>query len=260
MTLRRTALITGATAGLGLATADRLAEAGHNVALHGLEPGTAGDALARGIGERHKVEAMYVAGDFRDANEVARVIEAVHSQIGCVDILVSNAVLRHFSRAHELGQEEWEEGLAVNLSAPFHASRLVLPHMLAQNWGRIIAIGSIYSFIGAPDRAGYVTAKTGLVGLTRALALEVAGTGVSCNAVCPGTLPTPEIEARIAALAASRGMSIEQTTRDYLSARQPSGRFISMRAVTDLIAFLCGPDTADINGAALPVDAGWSVA
>jgi len=256
----RTALITGATAGLGLDTAHRLAEAGNNIVIHGLEPAPEGEELARNLERRHGVAAIYISADFTDPAGVSQVIEAAARRFGGIDILVNNAVVRHFSAAHEFPVDMWEHSLAVNLSAPFHAVRLVLPHMLQQDWGRIINVGSIYSFLGAAGRIDYVSTKTAMLGMTRAIALEVAGTGVSCNAVCPGTLRTPEIENRIARIATEKGQTVEQATREYLQKRQPSGRFISSRTVTGLIAFLCGPDTTDINGAALPVDAGWSVA
>lgn len=260
MTPRRTALVTGSTSGLGLDVALRLARAGFDIVIHGTDSPQAGMAIAGDIERHGKVEAIYVRADFTEPGGAARLIDAAETRFGGIDILVNNAVTRNFFPVQDFPPDAWEKALAVNLSAPFHAVRLVLPRMLERDWGRIVNIGSIYSFIGAKGRIDYVTAKTALLGFTRAVALEVAGTGVSCNAVCPGTLRTPQIEERIADIAARKGQTVEEATREYLLARQPSGRFISSRTVTDLIAFLCGPETADINGAALPVDAGWSIA
>jgi 3-hydroxybutyrate dehydrogenase len=260
MQRRRTALVTGSTGGLGLATAEALARMGHTVALHGLLGHADGDELARSLGARCGVDAHYVAADLGSPQGVARMVDAATERLGAIDILINNAVVRRFAGVDELPADGWEQGLAVNLSAPFHVIRLVLPGMRARGWGRIVNMASIYSFRAAARRVDYVTAKTAMLGLTRTVAVEVAGTDISCNAICPGTLPTPDIEARIARLAAEQGRSVEDATAAYLSTRQPSGRFIAYAAVTELVLLLCRPGMADINGAAIPVDAGWSAA
>ena len=257
---KRVALITGSTGGLGLATAAALAAAGHDVVLHGLLPADEGGRLAADLSETYAVSTLYVRADLADTAGVEQLVHTAAAHFGGIDILVNNAVTRHFSPVEDFPPEAWDRGLAVNLSAPFHAIRLSLPHMRAQDWGRIINFASVYSFFATPNRIDYVTAKTALLGLTRTVALEVAGTGISCNAICPGMLPTQDIEARIARMAAERGQNVETATRDYLATRQPSGRFISLDTVAGLVNFLCGPATTDINGAALPVDAGWTAA
>jgi 3-hydroxybutyrate dehydrogenase len=255
---RRVALVTGSTAGLGLATAEALAGAGCDVVLHGLRDPDAGDALARDMAMRHGVATCYVGADLASPEGVERMAGAATDRFGGVDILVNNAVIRHFAASDALPAADWERALSVNLSAPFHAIRLLLPGMRRRGFGRIVNYGSIYSFRAAATRVDYVTAKTALLGLTRTVALEVAGSGISCNAICPGTLPTPEIEARIAGIAAAEGKDLATATQEYLLARQPGGRFIAIAAVTDLVLFLCRPGMADINGAAIPVDAGWA--
>jgi 3-hydroxybutyrate dehydrogenase len=260
MSRRRTALVTGSTGGLGLATAEALARAGHAVALHGLLEQAPGDELARSLGACCGADAHYVMAHLDSPEGVARMVEAATLRLGPIDILINNAVVRRFAGVDELPADGWERSLAVNLSAPFHAIRLVLPAMRERGWGRIVNMASIYSFRAAAKRVDYVTAKTALLGLTRTVALEVAGSDISCNAICPGTLPTPDIEARIARMAAEQGRSVEEATAAYLAARQPSGRFIAFAAVTELVLLLCRPGMADINGAAIPVDAGWSAA
>jgi Dehydrogenases with different specificities (related to short-chain alcohol dehydrogenases) len=260
MSSRKTGLVTGSTAGLGLATAEALARAGHDVVLHGLMGQEEGERIAQDLASRFGVSAHYVQADLASPEGVASMIEAAVARAGAIDILVNNAVTRNFAHVEELAAEDWERALSVNLSAPFHAIRLVLPGMRQRGFGRIVNYASIYSFRAAARRVDYVTAKTAILGLTRTVALEVAGTDISCNAICPGTLPTPDIEARIARIAAEEGKDVETATREYLSARQPSGRFISLAAVTDLVVFLCRPGMADINGAAIPVDAGWAAA
>lgn len=256
----RVALVTGSTGGLGFEIAAALAARGHSVMLTGLLDGAEGGAIAAGLASRHGGCVLYRRADLADPAAIEALVATTEAGLGPVSILVNNAVARHFSPVESFPADRWDLALAVNLSAPFHAIRLVLPGMRRANWGRIVNLGSIYSFRGAANRIDYVTTKTAILGLTRAVALEVAGTGISCNAICPGTLPTPEIEARIAAIAGREGKPVEAATAQYLSTRQPSGRFISMAAVAGLVAHLCGDDAADINGAALPVDAAWSVA
>ena len=179
---------------------------------------------------------------------------------GGLDILVNNAVVRHFSPVENFPPEKWDEALAVNLSAPFHLIRLALPGMKARGWGRIINMASIYSTRAVADRIDYVTTKTAILGVTRAVAIETARTGTTCNALCPGTLPTPAIQGKIADIAASEGRAIDDTTSDYLASRQPTRRFIAMEAVGAMAAFLCSPAAQDITGATLPIDGGWSIA
>lgn len=254
----RTALVTGATGGLGLAIAERLAAEGCRVMLTGiLDAEEAEETLACLNGGRG--EAFYHRADLRDVAEIEALMAAAQARLGSVDILVNNAVVRHFSPVEAFPVERWDEALAVNVSAPFHLIRLAVPGMRARGWGRIVNLGSVHSFFGAPNRVDYITAKTAIIGMTRAVALELSGTDLTCNALCPGTLPTPAIASRIDAIAARKGISQEEATREYLSDRQPGGRFISYDAVTSLLVYLCSPEARDMNGAALPVDAAWTV-
>ncbi|MFG1378078.1 SDR family NAD(P)-dependent oxidoreductase [Xanthobacter autotrophicus] len=257
--LDKTALVTGSTGGLGLAIAERLVREGCQVMLHGLEPA---DAVAETLAQLNGIgsgAAAYHGADIADATGVTALVAAAEAAFGGVDILVNNAVVRHFAPVESYDVDRWDEALAVNLSAPFHAIRAVLPGMRARGYGRIINLGSVYSLFASPSRIDYVTTKTGLMGMTRVVALEVAGTEISCNLICPGALPTPTMSARIEALAKAEGLSIEEATKRFLSAKQPGGRFIAPEAVCGLIAFLAMPEARDINGAALPVDAGWSI-
>jgi 3-hydroxybutyrate dehydrogenase len=179
---------------------------------------------------------------------------------GVIDILVNNAVVRHFAPVEAFAPERWDEALAVNLSAPFHLIRLALPAMKQRGWGRIINMASIYSTRAIADRIDYVTTKTAILGMTRAVAIETATSGITCNAISPGTLPTPAITRKIASLAEGEGRSLDETTRDYLGARQPTGRFIAMESVGAMVVFLAGPAGQDITGATLPIDGGWAAA
>lgn len=251
------ALITGSTSGLGQAVAERLAAEGCNIVLNGLaEPEEAAKARAR-LEDRFGIRALYHDANLVDRSQIEDMMRSAMATFGAVDILVNNAVVRHFSPVEAFPVEWWDEGLAVNLSAAFHTTRLALPRMRERNWGRIINVSSVYGFFAAPNRIDYITTKTALLGMTRAVAMETADSDITCNAVCPGTLPTPAIEARIQGLAAQKGVSREAATREYLAQRQPGGRFISLENVAALIAFLCGPESRDITGAALPIDRGW---
>lgn len=251
------ALVTGATAGLGFAVAESLAKAGANIVLHDLvEPDSAKDSIRSRFG----VDTLSVAVDLSQRAAIEALMDRLLDQIGAIDILINNAVVRHFAPVEQFAPERWEEALAVNLSAPFHLIRLALPAMKQRDWGRIVNMASIYSTRAVENRIDYVTTKTAILGMTRAVAIETATTGITCNALCPGTLPTPAIEARIAAAAERANMSIDDTTRDYLASRQPSRRFVAMENVGATAAFLCSPAAQDITGATIPIDGGWSAA
>jgi 3-hydroxybutyrate dehydrogenase len=172
--------------------------------------------------------------------------------------VINNAVVRHFAPLENFKVEEWDRALAVNLSAAFHTTRLVLPGMRQRDFGRIVNISSVYGLFGTVNRVDYVTTKTALIGFTRAVALEVAGQNITCNAICPGSTPTPAIEQRLAEFMAEKGLARDEAIRSFMASRQPSGRFVAMDGVASLAAFLCGPAGRDITGAALPIDGGWS--
>jgi 3-hydroxybutyrate dehydrogenase len=255
----RSALVTGSTGGLGRAIAEGLAARGCNVVINGVLPDAEMAPAVAAMAARHGVKATYVGADLRRPEAIAAMIERAGAAVGGIDILVNNAVVRHFAPVERFPPERWEEALAVNLSAAFHTIRLALPGMRARGFGRIVNMASPYSFIGTVDRVDYVTTKTAILGLTRAVALETAGSGITCNAVAPGTVATPAIESKIESLAAAQGVSVAAATKEYLAARQPGGRFVSMEGVAALVVFLCGPDARDISGAAIPLDCGWTV-
>ena len=232
----KTALITGSTQGLGLAAAKRFSEAGCVIINNGI------------------VDGRVVGADLRKPSD----IEAMLKAAGPIDILVNNAVVRHAAPIESFDADHWDESLAVNLSAAFHTIRLALPAMKTRGWGRIINISSIYGQRGAANRVGYVTTKTALLGLTRAVALEVVGSGVTCNAVCPGTTETPVHDATIEGVMKSAGVSRAEAERRFLAGKQPTGRIIAADDVAAMLVFLCGPASADINGSIFPIDAGWS--
>jgi 3-hydroxybutyrate dehydrogenase len=200
------ALVTGSVRGLGLAAVHRLAAAGCHVVMNGF--GAAGDidAIRRSIEQRHGVRTLYSPADLRLPAEIAQLVSAATETFGTVDILINNAVVRHTAPVEDFRPGDWDESLAVNVSAAFHAIRLVVPGMKRNRWGRIINVSSIYGLRGAANRIGYVTGKTALIGLTRAVALETILHGITCNAVCPGTAETPVHDATVEALMAAEGL------------------------------------------------------
>lgn len=254
----RTALITGSTQGIGLSAARRLAAEGCHVVLHGLGDAGASETVRAALERDHGVRVLHDAADLRDAAQIERLIARAADVLGAIDILVNNAVVRHTAPIGEFSSAAWDESVAVNLSAAFHATRLVVPRMRERGWGRIVNVSSIYGLRGAANRVAYVTTKTALIGLTRAVALETVADGITCNAVCPGTTETPIHDASVAALVAARGLSDADAVREVLRGKQPSGRLIGVDNVAALIAFLSGPESADITGAVLPIDGGWS--
>jgi 3-hydroxybutyrate dehydrogenase len=195
------ALVTGATAGLGLAVAESLAGAAANVVLHDLvEPKETRDILR----SRFDVEVVSVAADLSQRSSSETMMAHLLGSLGAIDILINNAVVRHFSPIEDFAPERWEQALAVNLSAPFHLIRLALPAMKKRGWGRIVNMASIYSTRAVADRIDYVTTKTAILGMTRAVAIETVTSGITCNALCPGTLPTPAIQGKIASMPLTR--------------------------------------------------------
>src|SRR6266851_2189564 len=250
------ALVTGATAGLGEAVADSLAGAGANIVLHDLvEPRETTDRLRA----RHGVDAISVGADLTQRAAIETMMSDLLGRLSGIDILVNNAVVRHFAPVEQFPPERWDEALAVNLSAPFHLIRLALPAMKQRGWGRIINMASIYSTRAVANRIDYVTTKTAILGMTRAVAIETTTSGITCNALCPGTLPTPAIQGKIASIAADEGRTIDEATRDYLATRQPTGRFVAMEGVGAMVVFLSSAAAKDITGATLPIDGGWSI-
>ena len=251
------ALITGSVRGLGLAAAHRFAAAGCHLVLSGFEGAQDITALRREIEERHGVRTIYSEADLRRSTEIDAMVSVAVTAFGAVDIVVNNAVVRHTAPVEAFGTTEWDEGIAVNLSAAFHTIRLTVPEMKKRGWGRIINVSSIYGLRGAVNRVNYVTSKTALIGLTRAVALETVGHGITCNAICPGTTETPVHEATVLASMA-KGLSREESERQLLAGKQPTGKLIAADDVAALMVFLCGPESGSITGAVLPIDGGWS--
>jgi len=248
----KTALVTGSTSGIGLGIAQVLAEAGADLLLNGF-----GDAQAA-------IEAVAASGgkvlhhpaDMSDPQQIEAMIAYAEQQFGAVDILVNNAGIQHVSPVETFAPERWDAIIAINLSSAFHTTRLTLPGMRQRNWGRIINIASAHGLAASAGKSAYVAAKHGLVGLSKSVALETATTGITCNAICPGWVLTPLVQAQIDARAAESGDS-EGERRNLLAEKQPSLEFVTPRQLGELALFLCSDAAAQVRGAAWNMDGGW---
>jgi 3-hydroxybutyrate dehydrogenase len=253
----RTAILTGSTSGLGFALAEGLAQAGCRIMLNGIDSADAVETVRGELEDRTGVAVAYHQANVGDPNSIEGLIGATLERFGAIDILVNNAVVRHFSPIVDFPDEHWNAALAVNVSAAFHAIKLSLPHMRKRNFGRIFNMTSVYGSRGTTNRVDYVTTKAALLGLTRAVALENLDYDVTCHGICPGSVLTPGTEGRVQQIMVDDGLSREAAERAFLQGKQPGGRFVPARSVTELLVFLCGPVAKDMTGAILPVEAGW---
>lgn len=254
----RTAVVTGSTSGIGLGIARALARAGTNVMLNGLGVPAALEETRRGLAAETGARVLFHGADVSRPEEVAALIAAAESAFGRVDILVNNAGIQHVAPVDEFPPEKWHAIQDIVLTASFHAIRAALPGMKRRNWGRIINLVSAHGLVASPFKSAYVAAKHGLVGLTKSVALEVAETGITCNAICPGYVRTPLVEGQIEAQARAHNLPRDRVIREVILAAQPTRRFIEIEEVAAFTLFLCGEDARSITGAALPIDGGWT--
>jgi 3-hydroxybutyrate dehydrogenase len=254
----KAAIITGSTSGIGLGIAQALARAGCDVMLNGFGEPSAIEKERAQITKDFGVRAAFDPADMSKPADIARMVEAATRELGKVDILVNNAGIQHTAPVENFPVDRWDAVIAINLSSNFHAIRAVIPQMRERNWGRVINIASAHGLVASAEKAAYVAAKHGVVGLTKVVALETATSGITCNAICPGWVLTPLVEKQINERASREKISADQAKVALLSEKQPSHEFATPEQIGALAVFLCSDAAAQIRGAALPVDGGWT--
>jgi len=250
----KTALVTGSTSGIGLGIAKALARQGAQIVLNGFGDHAGPQAQVQALG----VQTAFHGADMSQPAEIEAMMTFAAERFGRVDILVNNAGIQHVAPVQDFPPERWDAVMAINLSSAFHTSRLALPAMRAANWGRIINVASVHGLVASAEKAAYVAAKHGLVGLTKVIALENATTGVTCNAICPGWVLTPLVQKQVDAKAAAQGISNEEATRQLLGEKEPSMQFTTPEELGELAVFFCSPAANNVRGAAWNMDGGWA--
>jgi len=255
MTLKgRTAVITGSNSGIGLGVAEELARAGADVVLNSFTDRPEDHALAARIAAEHGVTARYIAADMTKGVDCRALIE----KAGGCDILVNNAGIQHVSPIEDFPPEKWDAIIAVNLTSAFHTIAAALPGMRAKGWGRIVDIASAHGLTASPYKSAYVASKHAVVGLTKTVALETAGQGITCNAICPGYVLTPLVEAQIPDQMKAHNMDRDTVIKQVMLARQPSRQFATTAQVGGTVVFLCSPAADQITGTTISLDGGWT--
>ncbi len=253
----KVAIVTGSTSGIGLGIATALAVEGCSIMLNGFGDAAAIEALRSKLASEHGVGVAYSLADMSKAAQIRDLVADTVRRFGSVDILVNNAGIQHVDKVVDFPEERWDAVIAINMSAAFHATKAALPNMLAKKWGRIINIASAHGLVASQEKSAYVTAKHGIVGFTKVVAIETANDGVTCNAICPGWVLTPLVQKQIEARAAAEGIAVQQARDEMLREKQPMLDFTTPEQIGALAVFLCGDSAKTITGAALSVDGGW---
>src|SRR5690349_11363651 len=253
----KTALVTGSTSGIGLAMARALAKDGANLMLNGFGDKVAIEKERSAIEAEFGIKVRYSPADMSDPTEIAEMVAQTEREFGLLDVLVNNAGIQHVANVEDFPIDRWDTIIAINLSSSFHTIRAALPGMKKRKWGRIINIASAHGLVASGEKAAYVTAKHGLVGLTKVTAIETANQGITCNAICPGWVLTPLVQRQIEARAAAEGTAVEQAGADLLREKQPMLAFTTPEKIAALAVFLCGEAASTITGASLSIDGGW---
>ncbi|WP_296897217.1 3-hydroxybutyrate dehydrogenase [Thiohalocapsa sp.] len=255
----KTALITGSTSGIGLGIAEGFAEAGINVVINGFGDAAAIEQERAGL-EAHGVKAVYYGADMSKPDAIEAMISSIVEEFGQLDIVVNNAGIQHVSPVEEFPPEEWDAILAINLSSAFHTIRTAVPSMKHAGWGRIINLASAHGLVASPYKSAYVSAKHGMLGLTKTIALEIAQDNITCNAICPGYVHTPMVEKQIPDTANARGLTEDEVIRDVLLAAQWTKKFVTVEQLAGTALFLCSEHAENITGTSIAVDGGWTAA
>jgi 3-hydroxybutyrate dehydrogenase len=254
----KTALVTGSTSGIGLGIARALAASGANIVFNGFGDAGAIEALQKEVAKTFDVRAFHHGADMSKPEQIRDMVRQAQATLGSVDILVNNAGIQFVAPVDEFPEERWDAIIAINLSSNFHAIKAALPGMKKANWGRIINIASVHGLVASAQKTAYVAAKHGVIGLTKAVALETATTGITCNAICPGWVLTPLVQKQIDDRAAAQNISAEDAKKSLLGEKQPSQDFVTTEQLGQLAVFLCSSAATQIRGAAYNVDGCWA--
>jgi 3-hydroxybutyrate dehydrogenase len=254
----KTALITGSTSGIGLAYARALAGEGANIVINGFGDAAAIETERQGLEALSGAKAAYSGHDLSKADQIEAMMAEAAAAFGGIDILINNAGVQHVAPIEDFPVEKWNLIIALNLNSAFHTSRLAIPYMKSRKWGRIIQTASAHSLTASPFKSAYVTAKHGLAGLTKTIALEVATFGITANCISPGYVWTPLVEQQIPDTMKARGMTREQVMNDVLLESQPTKQFVTVEQVAAMALYLCRDEAAGITGANISIDGGWT--
>ena len=253
----KSAIVTGSTSGIGKAIAETLARAGANVMLNGFGDAAEIETQRAALAAAAKVEVAYHGADMSKPAEIRDMVASAAAKLGKVDILVNNAGIQFVSPVEQFPDDRWDAIIAINLSSAFHATKAALPGMRKAGWGRIINVASAHGLVASADKSAYVAAKHGIVGLTKTVALETAGSGITCVAICPGWVLTPLVQKQIDARAAAEKLSPEAAKAALLSEKQPSKEFATPEQIGETALFLCSSAADQITGSTIALDGGW---
>jgi 3-hydroxybutyrate dehydrogenase len=254
----KVALVTGSTGGIGRAIARALARQGAAIVIHGLGDPVKTERFRASLESEFGVRVVFADANLESVADAINLVQTATDLAGRVDILINNAGAVYGGPIDTHPPEKWDSVLAVNLSAPFHTIRTVLPQMRARDWGRIVNISSAYGLVGGVDRSSYIASKFGLVGLTKAVAMETAETAITCNAVCPGFVLAPHLRKRVEALAKEKSISLAAAEAEIVADVMPGGKALTPEQIAEVVAFLCSDAAAEIRGASWTVDGGWT--
>lgn len=252
------ALVTGSTSGIGFGIAKELARGGCDLIIHGIEPEEKIKAIAQELQEEFKVKALAVSADLKNPEAIEKLVTTARANFSRLDILVNNAGIQFVAPIETFPLEKWRELLELHLTVPFLLTQALLPGMRERGWGRIVNIASVHGLVASAHKSGYVSAKHGVLGLTKVVALETAGSGITCNAICPGWVQTPLVEAQIQERATQKGVSFEEETRALIGEKQPLKSFVQTHQLGALTAFLCSDAGSLMTGSSLTMDGGWT--
>jgi 3-hydroxybutyrate dehydrogenase len=255
----KNAIVTGSNSGIGLATAEALAGIGCNIVLNSFTDSDVDHKLAADLAKKHSVDCVYIKADMSKPAECRDLVGKAAKKFGSVDILVNNAGIQFVSPVESFPVEKWDAIIAVNLSSAFHTTAVAVPLMKAGGWGRIVNIASAHGLRASPNKSAYVAAKHGVVGLTKTVALELAGSGVTSNAVCPGFVHTPLVEVQIKdRMKEHAGMDRDAVVRDIILEKQPSKQFATVEQIAAAVLYLCSDAAAQVTGTTISIDGGWT--